>query len=130
MATRQGGLTTGGVNFSTLVYLPSFDLFARPVTFYPYSSQPAVASYVGRGIYDTRMLNIVGLDGAVFTDQETILDIREVEFSILPQQNDRLTIDAADAGPALGEFEIVSSTSTGGGETTLVMRKWLPPTPP
>lgn len=118
-----------GVNFSTLVYLPAFDLFARPVTFYPYASQPSGGSYVGRGIFSTRSLDIVGLDGAVLSDQQTILDIREVEFAVLPQQFDRLTIDAADAGPALGEFEITNASTNGGGETTLVLRKWLPPAP-
>ena len=119
----------GGVNFSTLVYLPAYDLFARPVTFFPYASQPAAASYLGRGIYTTRALRIVGMDGAVLTDQETILDIREVEFTVLPQQFDRLTIGPADEGPALGEFEVVSATTNGGGETTLVLRKWLPAAP-
>ena len=119
----------GGVNFSTLVYGPAYDMFARRVTFYPYHSQPGGPSFAGRGIFGTRALAIVGLDGAVLSDQQTILDIREVEFAVLPQQFDRLYIDAADEGPALGEFEITDASTNGGGETTLVLRKWLPPTP-
>ena len=129
MADKGTKPGTGGVNFSTLVYLPAFDMFARPVTFYPYVSQSAGSAYLARGIYSTRALDIVGLDGAITTDQQTILDIREIEFSVLPEQLDRCIIDAADAGPALGEFEIVSATSNGGGETTLVLRKWLPSAP-
>ena len=121
--------TGGGVNFSTLVYGPAFDMFARPVTFYPYASHPSGSAFVGRGIYDTRKLDVVGLDGAIFADQQTILDIREVEFAVLPQQNDRLTIDAADNGPALGEFEVTNASSNGGGEMTLILRLWLPAEP-
>lgn len=123
MATDTGG----GVDFSTLVYGPAFDMFARPVTFYPYASQPGAPGYPARGIFSTRQLDIVGLDGAIFSDQQTILDIREVEFAILPQQQDRCYIGVANAGPAQGEFEITDANTNGGGETTLVLRKWSSP---
>jgi hypothetical protein len=117
--------TGGGVDFTTEVYLPGFDLFARPVTFYPYTSQPTGAAYLGRGIYDTRLIQVAGLDGSFLVDQQTILDIRECEFAVLPQQQDRLTIGPATNGPDLGEFEVMMSSSNGGGETTLVIRKWV-----
>ena len=42
------------VNFSTLVYLPNFDMFARPVTIIPMASQPGLPAFTARGIYDTR----------------------------------------------------------------------------
>jgi hypothetical protein len=119
----------GGVNYSTMVYLPAYDLYARPVTFYPYTSQPAASAYLGRGIYDTRLIQVAGLDGSFLMDQQTILDIREVEFAVLPQQKDRLTIGQATNGPDLGEFEVVMSSSNGGGETTLIIRKWVPAKP-
>jgi hypothetical protein len=120
-----------GVNYSTMVYSPAFDMFARAVTFFPYSSQPGAEPYSGRGIFDTRMLTIQGEDGSVFTDQETILDILEVEFGVLPQQNDHILIetDADFTVPAQGEFEVVSASTNGGGETTLVLRRWLAPQP-
>jgi hypothetical protein len=119
----------GGVNFSTLVYLPAYDLFARPVTFFPYASQPGAGAFPGRGIYNTRALTVEALDGAIFSDQETILDVREAEFGVLPQQGDQLYIPAADNGPDLGRFEVQNSASNGGGETTLVIRKWAVPAP-
>jgi hypothetical protein len=119
----------GGVDFSTMVYGPNFDMFARPVTFYPYVSQSSVASFVGRGIYDTDELEVLTLDNAILSDQQTILYIREVEFSVLPQQGDRIIIDEAAAGPALGEFEITDAKTNGGGETKCLLRKWLPPAP-
>jgi hypothetical protein len=119
----------GGINYSTLVLLPAYEFFARPVTFYPIVSQPTVASYIGRGIYDSRLIQVAGLDGSFLVDQQTILDIREIEFAVLPQQTDRLTIGPADAGPDLGEFEVVMGSSNGGGETTLIIRKWTPSRP-
>jgi hypothetical protein len=119
----------GGVNFSLMPYLPAFDMFARPVTFYPYVSQPTAAAYPGRGIYNTRMIQMALLDGSMLVDQQTILDIREVEFAVLPQQLDRLTVATAPDGSNIFEFEIVSTSSNGGGETTLVLRKWLPELP-
>lgn len=112
------------VNFSTLVYLPNYDLFARPVTFTPLASQPGAPAYNSRGILGTRALDVQGEDGSIFSDQQTILDIREAEFTVLPEQLDRVTIPAdIDAGPAFGEYEIMDADTNGGGETTLVIRK-------
>jgi len=112
------------VNFSTLVYLPNYDTFARAVTITPLASQPGMPAYTARGIYDTRPIDVQALDGSIISDQQTILDIREAEFSVLPQQLDRVFIGSdADAGPALGDFEVVDADSNGGGETTLVLRK-------
>jgi hypothetical protein len=119
----------GGVNFSSLLYGPAFDVFARPVTFYPVVSQPAGASYTGRGYYKSGPIDVQTLDGAIYSDQQTILDIRDVEFAVLPQQGDRLYIDEADAGPALGEFEVADTDTLDGGTTVLTLRKWLPPAP-
>jgi hypothetical protein len=119
----------GGVNFSTMVLSPAFDVFARPVTFYPYVSQPAGASFLGRGYYWSGPVDIQTEDGAIYSDQKTALDIRDVEFAELPQQGDRLVIPEADAGPALGEFEVVDIDSYDGGMTVLTLRKWLPASP-
>ena len=118
------------VGFSTLVYLPNYDMFARPVTFTPVVSQPGSPAYAARGIYDTRALDVAAEDGSVFSDQQTILDIREAEFTVLPTQLDIVNIPAdTNAGPALGDFEITDSSSNGGGETTLVIRKIKTPKP-
>jgi len=118
-----------GVNYATLIYAPAFDMFAGPITIFPYISQPGAAPYGARGIFDTRALNIVGEDGAVFSDQETILDILEIEFGVLPLQNDHVVIEADGDKPAQGRFEIINASTNGGGETTLVLRKWVGPAP-
>lgn len=112
------------VNFSTLVYLPNFDMFARPITVTPLASQPGAPAYSNRGIYDTRPVDVQAEDGSIISDQQTILDVRDEEFIAVPAQLDRIHIPAdADGGPDLGEFEVVDSQANGGGETTLVIRK-------
>jgi len=112
------------INFSTLVYLPNYDTFARGVIVTPIASQPGLPAYTARGIYDTRPIDVQALDGAVISDQQTILDVRDAEFAIVPQQLDHIYIgEDTEAGPALGDFEVVDTEENGGGETTLVLRK-------
>src|SRR5262252_348298 len=99
-----------GVNFATLIYLPCQDFFGRSVTITPTASQPSAAAYTARGIFDTRQLSIIAENGSIISDQQTILDIREAEFSILPVQGDRVDIPLDDQGPAEGPFEIIDSS--------------------
>jgi len=114
------------INFSTLVYLPNYDTFARAIIITPRASQPGVPAYTARGIYDTRPVDVAAMDGAITSDQQTIVDIRDAEFPVMPEQLDQVTIPAdTDAGAALGTFEITDTESNGGGETTLVLRKVL-----
>jgi hypothetical protein len=110
------------INFSTLVYLPNFDIWARPITVTPLASQPAGAAYSARGIFDTEATDVLAEDGSIISQQKTILDIREVEFAVLPQQGDQIDIPDAEQGPG-GSFEVTDSSSNGGGETTLTIRK-------
>jgi len=112
------------LNFSTLVYLPNFDMFARPITVTPFASQPGLPAYTARGIYDTRPIDVQAQDGTIVSEQQTILDVRDVEFSVVPDQLDRIHIPAdPDAGQDLGDYEVTNVESNGGGETTLVIRK-------
>jgi hypothetical protein len=112
------------VNFSTLVYLPNFDMFARPIAVTPLASQPGLPGYTARGIYDTRPIDVQAEDGSIVSDQQTILDVRDVEFGVIPEQLDQIEIPFdPDGGPDLGTFEVVLTESNGGGETTLVIRK-------
>ncbi len=112
------------INFSTLVYLPNYDTFARGISVTPLASQPGMPAYTARGIYDTRPLDIQAMDGSIISDSQTILDVRDAEFTKVPEQLDRIYIGPdADAGPALGEFEVHDTEANGGGETTLILRK-------
>jgi hypothetical protein len=115
------------VDFSTLVYLPNFDMFARPISVTPLASQPGLPGYTARGIYDTRPIDVQAEDGSIVSDQQTILDVLDVEFAVVPNQLDQIAIpyDPASNGPDLGTFEVTHTESNGGGETTLVIRKVL-----
>jgi hypothetical protein len=119
------------VNFSDTVYLPVFDMFARPITVTPAGG---TAYSDMRGIFDTDGTDIMGIDGeSVITDQKPILDIRSREFTdaghAIPQQGDVINIPAVDDLEDEGDWEVVSSQSNGGGETTLSIRKYGPPVP-
>jgi hypothetical protein len=117
------------LNFSTLVYLPTQDIFGRPVIITPIVSQPGAASYRARGIFGTRDMAIPAEDGSLISDQQTILDIRESEFAIQPRQRDQIFIPRDGNIPEEGDFEIVDTSTNGGGETTLVIRTIGPPRP-
>jgi hypothetical protein len=111
------------IAFTVEILLHGYDKFAVPATFTPIKSQPGQPAYGLRGIYDTRPIDIMAEDSSVFSDQQTILDIREIEFSVLPVQGDLVTIPFDCNGQPLGEYEILDADTNGGGETTLVIRK-------
>ena len=117
------------VNFPGLLYEPCFNVFARAVTFSPLASQPNQPDYIGRGIFNTVDLDVMAEDGSILSDQKTILDILEKEFTVLPEQRDQVVIGAEGELPALGTFEIIDRNTNGGGETTLTLRKVLPKKP-
>lgn len=117
------------INFSTQVYLPCQDVFSVPCTFHPVFSQPEGESYEGRCIYDTRTLDVMAEDGSIYSDQQTICDIRTAEFAVLPQQKDRVTIPFDCNGAPLGEFVIVDTSLNGGGQLTCVLKRYVPEPP-
>lgn len=113
------------VNFSTLVYAPNFDVFSIPITITPVGG----AAYSARGILGTRAVDVLALDGSIFSDQQTILDILETEFAVLPKQGDIVSIPFDCNGAPQGDWEIKDSSSNGGGETTLIIRRVQPAKP-
>lgn len=119
------------LNFSTLVYLPAFDVFARPITVTPKNG----AAYSDmRGILDSESLDLIGIDGvSVITDQKTFIDIRAYEFNSaghsIPEQEDIIAIPAVDDLDDEGVWEVVASAHNGGGEVTLTIRKLVTPAP-
>lgn len=115
------------VDFSASLLTPNYDQWARPIAVTPIASAPAAAAYQARGIFDTEALDLLSED-VVISDQKTILDISEEEFlsagHALPQQGDLINIAAHATLRALGDFQVVSTSSDGGGETTLELHKW------
>jgi hypothetical protein len=108
------------VNFALMPYLPNYEFWARTIVVTPLFGAP----YTARGIYNTRG-TVVDTDfgRAVISDQETIVDILEFEFAVLPIQGDLIDIPAYQGIPAAGLFEVTDASTNGGGETTLVVRK-------
>ena len=117
------------VNFSTLCKLPCQDMFAVPVTITPVASQPGEAAYGARGIFNTGPVDVAMTDGSIYSDQQTILDIRDAEFDVVPMQGDRVTIPFDCNGAPLGDFEITDTDSDGGGQTTCSLRRYEAPKP-
>jgi hypothetical protein len=113
------------VNFDVLLQPPVFDFFAVPITVLPIASQPAVSGgYAARGILNTYGTDVVTLDGSNYSDQRTILDIRDSEFSIIPIQLDHVIIPEDSNDVPKGEYIIVDLISDGGGQTMLVIKKY------
>ncbi|SRR6266581_4457494 len=113
------------VNFGTQVYNPTFNVFARPVTFTPLVSQPGQPAYTARGVYGTEPIDVLADGTSSFSDTRTILDIIEQEFTVLPMQGDTLLIGASADLPAIGSFEVIETKGNGGGETTLDLRRLM-----
>ena len=111
------------VNLDVLLQSPIYDFWAVPCTFIPYKSQGTSASFPGRGILNTYSTDVQALDGSLYSDQRTILDVRESEFAVVPQQNDHVIIPLDCNNVPKGEYQIVDAVSNGGGETMLTIRK-------
>jgi hypothetical protein len=113
------------VNFSDQLYLPNFDTFARVVIVTPVASQPGQGAYPARGIFDTAPIDVVAIDGSIVSEQRTILDLREVEFAVLPLQGDQFAIPADGGLPDAGAWEAIDAVRNGGGEATFTLRKLM-----
>jgi hypothetical protein len=117
------------INWSDVVYAPQHLTFGRPITVTPRQSQPTKDPYQARGIYNTVRMDVMGLDGTVFSEQKTILDILVANFLVPPIQHDLIDIPAEAGMPALGQWEILDTDDNGGGEITLTIRQIVKPKP-
>jgi hypothetical protein len=115
------------INFPSTVYLPCFDTFARSVTFYPVVSQPGIAGFAARGIFDTNETDVVAMDGSIVTNARTELDIFQPEWAVYPRQGDIVDIPWEDDVDG-GVFTIadVHGFGNAGGELTLILSRYEP----
>lgn len=116
------------LNFSVLVYLPSYDLYARDIFITPVVSQPGQPAYFARGIVDTRDTAITtDIGQVVLSDQETIIDIREADSYYsggVPVQGDTIEVPVFQGiTDMVGTYEVTDAALNGGGEITLTVRK-------
>lgn len=113
-----------GLDYSTSIYLPNYNLLARQIVVTPVASQPGAGPYWARGIYNTDKIDVAAEDGSILTDHRTYVDVLEAEFGVVPVQGDQVFIpkDRGAMGE-LGNFEVIDTWHNGGGETTLQLRK-------
>ena len=113
-----------GVDFAYWVYQPCFSLFARTITFYPLKSQPSVAPFSKRGIFDTNEIDVLGENNEIITDSRTELDILMPEWSIYPTQGDMVDIPwENDVDGGLFVVSDVHGHGNAGGELTLTLQR-------
>ena len=111
------------LDVSNLIYSKTQDIFGRPVVITPLASQPGQPAYSNRGIYTTEPLDVLAEEGAIFSDQRSILDVRDSEYAVIPIQGDQISIPATGTLPAVGVFYVNDQKNNGGGETTLELRR-------
>ena len=111
-------------NLTDNVYLPNWNVWARPVTVTPLVSQPGQPAYGGRGYFDTKEIDILAESGAIVSDAQTYLDILLAEFPVLPMQGDQIDIPFHQGVPG-GTFIVLDLAGSGnaGGMITLQLRK-------
>ena len=101
----------------------AMDTWARPIVVTPYASQPGVASYDARGVWVSQPIDVMTQEGAVFSDQRTIISIRVSEFTVPPMQGDHIYVPAHLTLQARGPFEVQDSDDLGQGRVKLTLRK-------
>jgi hypothetical protein len=116
-----------GVDFATWVYGPNFDMWARTLMFFPVVSQPGVSGFSARGIFDTNEIDVHALDGSIYTDARTELDIFQPEWEVYPLQGDVVDIpweDDVDGGTFV--VSDVHGHGNAGGELTCTLQRYVP----
>jgi hypothetical protein len=117
------------VDFETMLFLQTQDVFSRTIQVTPVASQPGAAAYTRRGIFNTIDIITQTELGPVVSDQKDIVDILDGEFPIPPEQRDLIFIPADGGLKELGWFEVVSVATNGVGQITLDVREYGAPAP-
>jgi hypothetical protein len=109
------------LDFDVLLSMPQMDTFARVVWF----AVGDAGWFEGRGIFRAEPVDVVGLDESVYSDQQSVLDVRLSEMSLPPVQGWQVLIPADPSGlPAVGAFEVLDTDEDGeGGLSMLALRR-------
>lgn len=117
------------MDVTSIVLLPNFNTWARPVTITPRKSSAAGPAYTARGIWHKNTMDVMTQDGVVFSDHKQTLSIRDAEFAITPLKGDVIDIPADATHAALGAFEVTDVDHDGEGGTELTLRQIMPAKP-
>jgi hypothetical protein len=117
-------------NLTDSVYLPNWNVWARPVTVTPLKSQPGAPAYGGRGYFDTKETDVMTEDGGILSDARSYLDILFIEFPIPPMQGDLIDIPFHQ-GVEGGSFEVLDLAGVGnaGGMINITLKRIVTPKP-
>jgi hypothetical protein len=117
------------INFSNLVLKPCEDTFAIEIEVDPISSRPGAPPYDARAIFTTKKFDMMSMDGAVLSDQQTTLGIRLADFDGPPPlARDSIVVNDF-AGNPIGRFLVADVTIDGQGGAVLTIRKIAPDYP-
>jgi hypothetical protein len=115
------------IDFDALVLKPATDVFAISVSITPLVTQPGAPAYNVRGVYSSTRLDVIMQDEAIFSDQQTKLDIRAKEYPIpAPDRGDLVEITQVNH-PAFGQkYWIGDQDLDGQGGISLMLRTQQP----
>jgi hypothetical protein len=114
------------INFSDTAIRAGMMAFARPITIIPRISQPSQPPYRVRAILKSRASDFQLDQGAIYSDQTTTFDIRAIEVSVPPMEDDQIVVDAADwRGDQIepGVYRIADTDLDRQGAIVLTVRK-------
>jgi hypothetical protein len=117
------------VDFETMLFLQTQDVFSLVIEITPVTSQPGQATYSNRGIFNTVDIVTQTEFGPVVSDQKDIIDILIGEYPFPPMQGDRIHIpvQAGVSSGVPGDYEVVSTATNGVGQITLDVRRFETP---
>lgn len=115
------------IDFDALVLKPAGDIFQIAVVYTPTVSQPGALPFATFGVYSSAPVDVILQDEAIYSDQQTKLDIRLKDFAAYPEEGDHVIITDA-RHPAYGkQFWIGDLDEDGQGGGTLLLRLKNPP---
>jgi hypothetical protein len=110
------------IDFEALVLRPAGDIFQIAVVYTPTVSQPGVLPFKTNGVYSSTKLDVIMQNEAIFSDQQTKLDVNLADFAAYPQEGDFVTITDT-RHPACGkQFWIGDLDEDGQGGGSLMLR--------
>lgn len=110
------------IDFDAIVLNPLENIFSIVCKFTFSQSRPNAPTFICRGIYSKRDLDVEMQDGTIFSDHEVALGIRKRDFDIVPDIGDQVEI-IDRRHPAFGaKYWIGDSDDDGQGGATLLLR--------
>lgn len=115
------------INFDQIVLNPTVGIFAIACKFTLTASKPEAAPVVCRGVFTSAPLDVLMQDDTIFSDQETSLGIRTLDFAVVPDRGDMVEIIEPSHRNFGSKYWIGDSDEDGQGGIKLLLRTQEPP---